>query len=332
MILVTLLTGMVLLASHGLAQDADATEEAEADALLARGAYLIYIAGCIDCHTPYKPEYEDFSKLTPEQLQTLGLRALDAQDIENRALAGGRPFDLGPAGVLFSANITSDEDTGIGSWSDLEIEIAIRIGVSPDGSRLHPLMPYVNFYNLSRYDMQAIIAYLRTVPAVENKVEHTLTGDGIAPELVLSTELPEAAPDGSDPVELGRYLVTAVMSCTDCHTPLDPETGAPMMEQFLGGGQPYEGPWGIVYGANITPDEATGIGTWTPDDIVRVFREGVRIDGRRLVLMPWQTYQPVTDEDLSAIIAFLKEGLTPVSNEIPLPSINELFLQHVESE
>jgi mono/diheme cytochrome c family protein len=315
-------------------QEADATEEAtgDSDPLLERGRYLAQIGACIDCHTPYKPEFADFSAITPEQLQQLGLYTLDTQDTETMLLAGGRPFDLGPAGVLFSRNITPDEETGIGLWTDQEIENAVRIGVRPDGSRLHPLMPYRNLYNLSREDMTALIAFLRSVPAIKSEVPRTMTGDGIAPELVPNESLLETAPDGSDPVALGEYLVNVVMACSDCHTPLDPETGAPLMEQYLAGGQPYEGPWGIVYGANITPDETTGIGTWTAEDIERVFREGVRVDHRRLVLMPWQAYSAISDDDLAALITYLKEGVAPVTNEIPLPSIEELFLVIEEGE
>lgn len=312
-----------------LAQDEPSMTEEE---MLERGAYLAQISGCIACHTPYQAEYADFSALTLEQIQTLSLAGEDAQDLENSLMAGGRPFDLGPMGAILTSNLTPDEETGLGSWTDEEIEAAIRIGVSKDGYRLFPIMPYINYFNMAESDMQSLIAYLRSIPAVENEVPRIgPSGEGIAPELEITDELPQNPPDGSDPVELGRYLVLSVMSCSDCHTPLDPETGAPMFDFLLAGGQAYEGPWGIVYGGNITPHEETGLGNWTDEEIARVFREGVRIDGRRLILMPWQDYAPATDEDLNAVIAFLRE-LTPIENEVPAPSIEDALLIFAEEE
>ena len=117
----------------------EATEEAamtEEEALVERGHYLIYMAGCISCHTPNKEEYADYSALSLEQAIDLSLFALTTLDVENRQLAGGRPFDLGPMGVILSRNLTPDETTGLGAWTDEEIEAAVRIGVSRDGYRL----------------------------------------------------------------------------------------------------------------------------------------------------------------------------------------------------
>lgn len=296
--------------------------------MLERGEYLSHIGACVSCHTPMKEEYltED---ITLEQLQDIGWRFEDTQDLDDQLMAGGREFPLGPFGVLVSPNLTSD-DTGLGDWTDEEIEAALRIGVNRDGRRLFPLMPYANFFNWAESDMKALIMYLRTLPAVENEIIQTgPSGDGIAPELIIDAEqLPQLPPDGSDPVELGQYLVLNIMSCGDCHTPLDPETGAPMFDLLLGGGQAYEGPWGIVYGGNITPHE-TGLAGWEAPDYERVIREGVRIDGRRLVLMPWQDYAPATDEDLAAVIAFL-QSLEPVENEVPAPAIEEIFVGYAE--
>lgn len=312
-----------------IAQDEDVNEFGMTEEeMLERGEYLTHIGACVSCHTPMKEEYlsED---ITVAQLQHIGLSSANAQDIENQLLAGGREFSLGPFGVLVTPNLTPDE-TGLGDWTDEEIEAAIRIGINPDGRRLHPLMPYPNFFNWAESDMAALIQYLRSIPAVENEVIQTgPSGEGFAPELVVDADqLPQLPPDGSDPIELGQYLVLNVMGCGECHTPLDPETGAPMFELLLGGGQAYEGPWGIVYGGNITPHE-TGLAGWETEDYKRVFREGVRIDGRRLVLMPWQDYASATDEDLAAVIAFL-QSLDPVDNEVPAPAIEEIFEVYAE--
>lgn len=314
----------VSIAQDDTVNEFDMTE----DEMLERGEYLSYIAGCVSCHTPLQDEYLT-PDLTLDQLQMIAWAAEDAQDIENQLLAGGREFPLGPMGVLVSLNLTPHE-TGLGDWTDEEIEAALRIGVNRDGRRLFPLMPYLNFFNWAESDMQSIIMYLRTIPAIENDVIQTgPSGDGIAPELIVDAEqLPLTPPDGSDPIALGEYLVRNVMSCGDCHTPLDPDTGLPVFEMFLAGGQAYEGPWGIVYGGNITPAE-TGLVDWEYEDYERVFREGVRIDGRRLVLMPWQDYRTISEDDLAAVIAYL-QSLEPIENEVPAPSIEDIFIEFVD--
>lgn len=327
-----LILGLVMLVggiTRLVAQDAtqEATEMTQEE-LVARGEYIINIAGCIDCHTPLREEYNvPPDQLTPEQIQILALSRKEAIDT-NRLLAGGNRFDLGPVGAVITRNLTPDKATGLGEWTDGEIEAAIRIGVSRDGTRLYPVMPYGNFFNMSRDDMKAVIAYLRSLPAVDNKIVPTgLTGEGVAP--VLRGDIPETPPDGSDPVALGAYLVNTIMSCSDCHTPRDPETGAPILDMWLAGGQPFEGPWGIVYGGNITPDDKTGLGSWTDEQIARVLHEGVRIDGRRLIVMPWQFYAAATEEDTAAVIAYLR-SLKPVENEVPAPSISDMLLQFVK--
>jgi hypothetical protein len=116
------------------------------------------------------------------------------------------------------------------------------------------------------------------------------------------------------------------MGCTDCHTPVDPATGAPIIEKYLGGRQPYEGPWGIVYGGNITPDKETGIGAWTEEEIKRALVSGIGKDGRRLILMPWYSYTALTSEDADAVVYYLKNELPAVNNQVPAASLNDGFM------
>ena len=326
-LLCTVVSGIVVLS----AQDNEPDEEEQA-ALVERGEYIAHIAGCFACHTPYQEEFSDFSQLTLEQVQQLSLFAVTTLDLENRYMAGGRPFELGPMGVVYSANITQHEETGIGAWTDEQIEAAVRVGINPSGRVLFPIMPYEKYFNMAESDMDALIAYLRTIEPVENEVDRSgPSGEGMTPQGERIVPLPANPPDGSDPVELGDYLANVIMSCGDCHTPRDPRTGFFAEDMHFGGGQAYEGPWGIVYGGNITPHEETGIGTWEADDIRRVFREGVRIDGRRLILMPWEDYAAITDDDLDALIAYLG-SVEPIDNEIPAPSIDEAFLQYADED
>lgn len=115
-----------------------------------RGRYLVDIMGCADCHTPF---------------DTSG------KPIEELRLAGGLKWSVGPYGVIYSPNLTSDKETGLGGWTDDEIKRGMTRGIRKDGSRSIPFpMPWSNYANLSTDDLNAIVAYLRTVPPQYNKI------------------------------------------------------------------------------------------------------------------------------------------------------------------
>jgi len=292
------------------------------DGTLEHGKYIATIAGCTSCHTPAKAEFQDFASLTLEQIQTIAFNDSLTADTD-RLLGGGRAFDLGPAGLIFTRNISPDEETGIGSWTDDQLKIAIRTGVNKEGKILFPVMPYHVFNTMADADLDAVIAYLRSVNPVSNNVpKHSIPTDNFPTPPFQSGIV---APDPVDLAARGQYLVNSVMGCTDCHTPIDPSTGAPIFEKFLGGGQPYEGPWGIVYGGNITPDEETGIGSWTSEEIKRAILSGTSRDGRRLILMPWFAYSGLTAEDVDAVVYYLQNVLPAVSNQVPQASLTPEF-------
>lgn len=117
---------------------------------IAYGGYLAGPAGhCIECHTPMdKPGHFDF---------------------ENKFSAGGFPFH-GPWGVVLSANITPDKETGIGNWTDQQIKDAITKGVRPDGSKLKGPMAFPWYAKIKPSDLDAIVAYLRSIKPINNKV------------------------------------------------------------------------------------------------------------------------------------------------------------------
>lgn len=302
-------------------QVAHAGESQQSDKI-EQGKYIATIAGCTSCHTPLKPEYGNPQTLTLEQIQNIAFNDLEASD-QNKFMGGGRAFDLGPAGTVFTRNITPDEETGIGAWSDDQLKLAIKTGIDNEGKLLFPVMPYHVYNSMADSDIEAVVAYLRSVNAVSNAVpERTVSTEGMPSPPFLTGVV---APDASDPAARGAYLVNSVMGCTDCHTPVDPATGAPQMDKYLAGRQPYEGPWGIVYGGNITADEETGIGTWSDDELKRAILAGVGKDGRRLILMPWYAYTSLTTEDADAVVFYLKNVLPAVKNQIPAASLNEGF-------
>ena len=120
-------------------------------------------------------------------------------------------------------------------------------------------------------------------------------------------------------VKRGEYLV-AIAGCTDCHTP-GHFLGAPDMTRRLGGsdvGFAIPG-LGVFAGPNLTPDKETGLGNWTPQQIVTALTSGKRPDGRQLApAMPYAGLSRLTRTDAQAIAAYLK-SLPPVRNKVAGP-------------
>jgi mono/diheme cytochrome c family protein len=120
-------------------------------------------------------------------------------------------------------------------------------------------------------------------------------------------------------LEHGKYLVT-VMGCTDCHTP-GSFLGHPDMSRFLGGsdvGFAIPG-MGVFVGRNLTPDNETGLGKWTREQIITAMTKGERPDGRILApIMPYEDFKHLTKADANAIVAYLK-SLPPVKHAVPGP-------------
>lgn len=122
------------------------------------------------------------------------------------------------------------------------------------------------------------------------------------------------------PAERGKYLAT-IMDCNGCHTP-GALTGKPDMARYLGGAMSGFGVpgAGVFYPSNLTPDQETGLGSWSEKDIVKALRTGERPDGRMLSpVMPYMSYAKMTDEDAAALAAYLK-SLPPVSHKVPGPT------------
>ena len=121
---------------------------------VAYGGYIVNsLAHCFECHT------------TPG--------ANGAPDFAHHLGAGGFEITLAPGMVIKTANITSDPDTGIGKWSDADIKKALTEGLTPTGGHLSPPMPFSFFKNMTADDLDAVVAYIRTVPPISNKVVRT---------------------------------------------------------------------------------------------------------------------------------------------------------------
>lgn len=128
------------------------------------------------------------------------------------------------------------------------------------------------------------------------------------------------APPGAadkDSVKRGEYL-SRIMDCGGCHTPGILE-GKPDQARYLAGSEiGFHVPGhGVSYPPNLTPDEETGLGDWSVEEIMRAVRQGKRPDGRVLAPpMPWPTYANLTDEDARALAMYLK-SLEPVKHATP---------------
>jgi mono/diheme cytochrome c family protein/uncharacterized protein YjiS (DUF1127 family) len=168
----TLRAALATLAGLSLLALASHAVRAE-DAQVARGRYLVGFGGCNDCHTPGyffgKPD---------------GARFLGGSEVG---------FELPGLGVFYAPNLTPDRETGLGRWSPQEIATAFTTGKRPDGRMLAPIMPWHAFASLTRADVGAVVAFLRSLPAVKNKVPGPY-GPGETPtSFVMKIVPPEAA-------------------------------------------------------------------------------------------------------------------------------------------
>jgi mono/diheme cytochrome c family protein len=118
--------------------------------ILRQGEYIAAVTGCVFCHSPYRDDNTMMDKFK---------------------YAGGQKFEVTPFGTFVSYNLTSDKETGLGRWTDDQIKTFVTRGVRPDGSRMIPYpMPWPNYASLKADDLNALIAFLRSVPPVSNLV------------------------------------------------------------------------------------------------------------------------------------------------------------------
>ena len=116
--------------------------------------------------------------------------------------------------------------------------------------------------------------------------------------------------------ERGRYVLLTT-ECTGCHVTPGPQ--GPLPDMYLAGGRPFTtNAHGVVVSRNLTPDRETGLGTRTDDDVKRVLRSGVYPDGRPIPhnAMPWAQFSNWSDEDLHAVVVYLRH-IKPIRHEIP---------------
>ena len=290
--------------------------------LVQRGEYLVKNVGaCGDCHTPInlttgQPDNTKFLAGMPGMFQIPGL----GPD--------------GGLGIIGSRNLTSDMTTGLGSWTDMQIKRAFLDGVDKDGKALFPIMPYYVLHNMTEADADAIVAYLRTVPAVMNAIPaKNFDLPGPAPS-VPANRIPDPTLATTDPnyasAMRGKYLAGNIGVCMECHTehvqapgmvPLDLNKLFAGGEGFMSaalGLPPIYPP--IIYSLNVTP-HATGLQGWTAAAVATAIKTGVEKDGMRLCPPmpsgPMMAFSGITDSDARDIGNYIT-NLPPIANTIAL--------------
>lgn len=250
-------------------------------AVIAHGRHIVFSqAHCADCH----------STQNADSLLDLGIEP---------SLSGGRLFDVGIARI-YTPNITSDPQYGVGRYTDQEIARAIRYGVHPDGSAM---LNFMNFSEMTDGDLTAVVSYLRTqkpVPQKRKKSTYTLLGavvkafmvKPVGPKKKLQKVMPAAAT-----AAYGEYLVNSTTNCSGCHTQRD--LAGNFTGSLMAGGNQI----GELVSVNLTPDSTSRIFGWTEQMFLNRMRLG-KLNPKSE--MPWNSFKRMTDVELKAIYRYLR--------------------------
>ena len=277
---------VVLLATGAHAQDFERIE---------RGRYLATVGDCVACHTVPGGG-------TP--------------------FAGGRPL-VTPFGTLVTPNLTPDDETGLGAWTEAQFVDAVQNGIGRQGEHLYPGLPYAYFTQATRADLADIFAYLRTLDPVRNPVVSNQLPfpfdirAGLVAWNAINFRPGEYRPDTGKDAEWNRggYLVQGLGHCGACHSPKG-VTGGDQTSRALQGG--LRQGW---FAPNITGDAHRGLGAWSVDDIVEYLKTGTShlavADGPMAEVISYSTTR-MSDADLHAIATYLKDQPGQSSGPAPL--------------
>ena len=270
-----------------VAQPAEKTASADAASQTIRGEYLARVGDCYACHT----------------------------------VRGGEPYAGGleirtAFGSLYTPNITSDPETGIGRWSADDFWRALHDGRGRDGSFLYPAFPYTNYTRVTRADSDAMYAYFQSLkPVRQPSRAHDMRFPFNRRELLagwraLYFERGEHKDDPAQSREWNRgaYLVEGLGHCSACHSSRN-VLGAVTRSEDYGGGLIALQNW---YAPSLTSPE-TGAASWDINDIVDLLRTGVSARGAvfgPMAAVVYYSLQAVTPEDLTAMAVYIKSQST----------------------
>lgn len=249
---------------------------------MSRGEYLTKAADCVACHTAKGG--------TP--------------------FAGGRPFQL-PFGTIYATNLTPDDATGIGQWTDDEFVAAVREGVGSEG-HLYPAMPYTSYTGMSRDDVLAIKSYLETLmPVRQETPENSLSfpfnqrwGMSFWNLVFFDQQRFSPVAEQDDTWNRGAYLAGPLGHCGECHTPRN--IGFAMQSHDYLAGTEVQG-WKAY---NTTSDSLYGIGSWS-DEQLRSYLSRGHAPGRSSASGPMaevveNSLQYLTPDDIDALATYLR--------------------------
>lgn len=284
--LLLLVAGAAVVLYLGLREDDSGGAGASGNSteLAARGAYLARAGDCEACHT----------------------------ERGGAPYAGGRPIRT-PFGVIYSSNITPDNDTGIGSWNSDDFWRALHNGKSKDGKLLYPAFPYPNYSKVTRADADAMFAYFRTLAPVRQQNREPELRFPFNQRLLLAgwralyfrPEVFRPQPNQNEEWNRGAYLVQGLGHCNACHTPRN-LLGATQARGDLGGAMMPMLDW---HAASLTGEADAGLGKWAEQDLVDLFRTGVSMRGVAsgpMAEVVRKSTQHLSESDLRAIAVYLK--------------------------
>jgi len=277
------------------------------------GILIIVIAGLvIYSNIKFKPSYSDRplyqinADTSPENIARGRYLMEDAMLCTEAChsefgmeLAGGADeISEGPVRFVFAVpNLTPDQETGLGSWSDAEIARAIREGIDKDGVGLIG-MPSYSYHALSDTDVSAVVSYLRNIEPIKNEIP-PIEGNAIAkimlalglfgPDPVGEPIISEQVNPKQGSIENGKYMV-AIGECMGCHK-----------QDLAGGPLPMAAP-DDTPAANLTPGGELAF--WSATDFIKAVKTGMHPGGR--ILDAGMPRYRMTDEDLMDIFSYLQ--------------------------
>ena len=264
--------------------------------VIKRGEYVAHaLAHCSICHAPLEA-------------------TMNRKPGDRPAMPGGFEWKMGPVGTLYSRNITPDNETGIGAWTDGELARAIKWGIGKDGKALTFMV--FSAPALADEDLLAVVSYLRsTAPVKQQNKPHDV---GFLGKWMASLAGPDFrkpffeglkyAPPAAEPsIERGAYLARGPAACIGCHSPFDMMSMKVSGAEFSGNTQaePDKDDENMVYRIpNLTPDPKTGhIAKWDEERFVKRFQAGRVYKSSK---MPWEAFREMSDADMRSVYRYLK--------------------------
>jgi len=276
--------------SMGVAHHPDVAATPE---MVKRGEYLVRAADCVSCHSA----------------------------VGQAPFSGGREFDLGNLGKLYSPNITPDKETGIGNWSDDDFRAALQLGIGKGGVHLYPAFPYASFTMLSDADALAIKAYLFSLPPVHNVPPPNAMRFPYDQRFLMAywswlfNPNRRFVADSTQSAEWnrGKYLVEGLGHCGECHTS---RNFMQAVERSKAYGGAITQKW---HAYDISSDKDSGVGAWTDDALVSYLSTGLAAGhgpaSGPMAEVVSNSLRHLPPDDIRAMVTYLR-SVKPVAAQV----------------